>query len=145
MKDSFVQDLLYFRFTYYSLLTGGSTDESILEQEDFYVVFLSKKDEPVVKFFSIQTPDHAHVEGLKKCIKNTFHSISIVSMYQRLANLNVEGASVNTGVHGGLGVTMKESAIWINVIHCFNHSLYTFNKNFFKEVDNMLLKLFYLY
>ena len=66
-------------------------------------------------------------------------------MYQRLANLNVDGASVNTGVHGGLGVKMKESAPWINVIHCFNHSLDTFDKTFFKEVDNMLLKLFYLY
>ena len=42
-------------------------------------------------------------------------------------------------------VKMKESAPWINVIHCFNYSLDTFNKTFFKEVDNMLLELFYLY
>ena len=45
---------------------------------------------------------------------------------------------------------MKEYAPWINVIHCFNHSLElavkdTFDKTFFKEVDNMLLKLLYLY
>ena len=44
-------------------------------------------------------------------------------MYQRLANLNVDGASVNTGVHGGLGVKMKESAPWINAIHCLKLSL----------------------
>ena len=66
-------------------------------------------------------------------------------MYQHFANLNVDGASVNTGIHGGLGVKMKESAPWINVIHCFNYSLDTFNKIFFNEVNNMLLKLFYLY
>ena len=54
-------------------------------------------------------------------------------MYQRLANLNVDGASVNTGVHGGLGVKMKESAPWINVMHCFNHSLDTLDKTFFKK------------
>ena len=41
---------------------------------------------------------------------------------------------------------MKQSAPWINVIHCFNHSSETavkdtFDKTFFKEVDNML----YLY
>ena len=88
---------------------------------------------------------HQIVEGLKKCIENAFRSIGIVSMYQRLANLNVDGAFVNTGVHGGLGVKMKESAPWINVIHRFNHSLDTFDKMFFKEVDSMLLKLFYLY
>ena len=125
MKDSFVEDLL--SANYYSLLTDGSTDASILEQEGFYVLFLSKKGEPVVKFFSIQTPDHAHAEGLKKCLENAFHSINIVSKYQCLANLNVDGASINTGVHGGLDVKMKESAPWINVIHCFNHSLDTFD------------------
>ena len=71
-------------------------------------------------------------------------------MYQHLANLNVDSASINTGIHCGLGVKMKEYAPWINVIHCFNHSLELavkdiFDKTFFKEVDNMLLKLFYLY
>ena len=44
-------------------------------------------------------------------------------MYQRLANLNVDGASVNTGIHGGLGVKMKDYAPWVNVMHCFNYSL----------------------
>ena len=71
-------------------------------------------------------------------------------MYQRLANLNVDGASVNTGVHGGLGVKMKDYAPWVNVMHCFNYSLElavkdTFDKTFFKKVDSMLFKMFYLY
>ena len=70
MKDCFVEDLR--SANYYSLLTDGSTDASILEQEGFYLLFPSKKGEPVVKFFSIQTPDHAHAEGLKKCIKVLF-------------------------------------------------------------------------
>ena len=148
MKDSLVKDLL--SANYHSLLTDGSADASILEQEVIYVFFLSKKGEPVIKFFNIQTPDHAHAGTLKKCIETTFHSISTVSMYQRLANLNIDSASINTGVHGGLGGKMKESASWINVIHCFNHSLELavkdiFHKTFFKEVNNMPLKLYYLY
>ena len=143
MKDSFVEYLL--SANYYSLLTNANTNVSILEQEVIYVLFLSKNGEPVVKFFSIQTSDYADAEGLKKCIENALHSIGIVSLDQRLANLNV-----NTGVHGGLGVKMKKSAPWINVRHCFNHSLEfavknTFHKTLFKEVDNMLLKLFYFY
>ena len=109
MKDSFAA-------SYYSLLIDGSTSTSIIEQEVIYVLFLSKKGEPVIKFFSIQTPAHVHAEGLKKCIENAFHSIVIVSMYQCLANLNVDNTSMNTGVHGGRGVKMKESAPWINVI-----------------------------
>ena len=62
MKDSFIEDLL--SANYYSLLTDGSTNASILEQEGFYILFLSEKCEPVIKFFSIQTPDHAHAERL---------------------------------------------------------------------------------
>ena len=136
MKDFFVEDLL--SANYYSLLTDGSTDASILEQEVIYVFFPSKKGEPVIKFFSIQAPDHAHAEGFKKCIGNAFYSIGIVSMLQRLANLNVDNASVNTGVHCGLGVKMKESVPWINVIHCFIYSLElavkdTFDKTFLRK------------
>ena len=61
----------------------------------------------------------------------------------------MDGASVNTGIHNGLGIKMRESAAWLNTIQCFNHSLQlavkdTFNTTFFKEVVNMLLKLFYL-
>ena len=47
IKDFFVEDLL--SANYYSLLPDGSTNASILEQEGFYVLFLSKKGEPVTK------------------------------------------------------------------------------------------------
>ena len=67
-----------------------------------------------------------------------------------MTNLSVDGASVNSGIHNGLGAKMRESIAWLSAIHCFNHSLElavkdTFNTTFFKEVDNMLLRLFYLY
>ena len=81
---------------------------------------------------------------------NAFHQIGIESVHQRMTNLSVDGASVNSGIHNGLGAKMRESTAWLSTIHCFNHSLElavkdTFNTTFFKEVDNMLLKLFYLY
>ena len=148
MKDSFINVLL--SANYHSILTDGSTDASILEQDIIYILYLSKEGEPDVKFFSIVTPEHVHTDGLKECIENTFHQIGIVSLYKCLANLSVDGASVNTGIHNGLGVKMRELAVWLSTIHCFNHSLElavkdTFNTTFLKEVDNMLLKIFYLY
>ena len=121
MKYSFINDQL--SANYYSTLTDGSTDASILEQKVIYVLYLSKESEPVVKFFIIATPEHAHADGLKECIENAFHRIGIISLYQRLANLSMDGASVNTGIHNGLGVKMGESAAWLRTIHCFNHSL----------------------
>ena len=91
-----------------------------------------------------------HADGLIECIKNAFHWVGIGSLYQRLVNLSVDGASVNTGIQNGLGAKMRESAACLSTIHCFNHSLElavkdTFNTTFFKQVDNMLLKLFYFY
>ena len=78
---------------------------------------------------------------------NAFHQIGTVSVHQRMINLSMDGASVNSGIHNGLGAKMRESTAWLSTIHCFNHSLEdtvkdTFNTTFFKEVDIMLLKLF---
>ena len=147
MKDSFVKDLL--DANYYSVLTDGSTDASITEQEVVYVLYLSG-GEPKVKFLGIEAPEQATADGLKENIEKAFQNIGITPMYDSLANLCVDGASVNTGIHNGLGAKMKAHAEWLTIIHCFNHNLELavkdcFDKTFFKEIDNMLLKLFYLY
>ena len=49
---------------------------------------------------------------MKACIENAFEKIGVVPLYKRLANFNVDGASVNTGLHNGLGVKLRESAPW---------------------------------
>ncbi len=68
----------------------------------------------------------------------------------RLHALNIDGASVNTGIHRGLGARIRELAPWLTVVHCFNHRLElavkdAFKGTFFNEIDTMLLKLYYLY
>ena len=64
--------------------------------------------------------------------------------------MNVDGAAINTGIQSGLGVKFKETAPWINVIHCFNHRLELamkdmFSGTFFKDITTMLVKLYILY
>ena len=63
MKDSFINELL--STNYYSILTDRRTDASILEQAVIYILYLSKEGEPVVKFFSITIPEHAHAMNLR--------------------------------------------------------------------------------
>ena len=106
MKEDFVKDILNAR--YYSILTDGSTDASILEQEVLYVLFLSSSGVAVLKFLSVNTPQHAHADGLKQCIEDSFQRVGIPPVSSRLASMNVDGAAVNTGIHSGLGVTFKE-------------------------------------
>ena len=148
MKEDLVKDIL--NTPYYSILTDGSTDASILEQEVLYVLFLSSSGVPVLEFLSVDTPQHAHADGLKQCIEDSFQHIGITPLSSRLASMNVDGAAVNTGIHSGLGVKFKETTPWTSVIHCFNHCLELavkdmFNGTFFKGIDTMLVKLYYLY
>ena len=64
--------------------------------------------------------------------------------------LNVDGASVNTGVHNGVGVLMQADSPWLQVIHCFNHRLELaikddFKNDNFNKIDEMLMRFYYLY
>ena len=84
IKDDLVKDLLSAH--YYAILTDGSTDSSILQQEALYVLFLSPSSGlPVLKFLSVESPEHAHADGLKACMEDSFHRITItIQMVQPL-------------------------------------------------------------
>ena len=69
-----------------------------------------------MKFFSVDTPQHAHADGLKQCIEDSFQHIGINPLSSRLTSMNVDGAAVNTGIHSGLGIKFKKTAPWISVI-----------------------------
>ena len=75
MKEDFVKDILNGR--YYSYLTEGSTDASILDQEVLYVLFLSSSVVPVLTFLIVDTPQHARADDLKQCIEDSFQRIGI--------------------------------------------------------------------
>ena len=118
MKDSFVENL---GSANYSNLTNGSTELSMLEQELLYALYLSD-GKPIVKVLSIETLEHTHADGLKESIETTFQNIGITPMYNYLANLYTDQASVNTGIHNRLGVKMKADAPWLIAIHCLNYN-----------------------
>ena len=84
-------------------------------------------------------------------MKDSFERIGIAEFENRIHGLNVNGTSVDTGVHNGLGTKIgEEYAPWLTVIHCFNLRLELDVKDalkdtFFDEIDTMLLKLHYLH
>ena len=82
MKDFFEEDL--HSASYYSILTNACTDSNVLEEEVVFVFYLSD-GEPVVKFKTIETPDHTHSDGLKESIETTFQNIKIATMYNFLS------------------------------------------------------------
>ena len=74
-------------------------------KECVYLLFL-KSGKPLLKFLSIEAANHANAEGIFECIKTAFEQIGILDFQKRIMGLNVDGASVNTRVHNGVGVLM---------------------------------------
>ena len=134
---------------YFSLLTDGSTDSAVIEEEMLYLLFLNER-KPEKKIFSIETPSHTTAEGLKEAKSSAFKISGMTESHTKLAGFNVDGASVNTGIHKGSAQLLCESSPCLNVVHCFNHRLGlaikdVFKATFFEDVDTMLNKLYYLY
>ena len=78
-----------------------------------------------------------------------FERIGILDFQKRIMGLNVDGASVNTGVHNGVGVLIQADSPWLQVIHCFNHLELAikdaFKNNNFNKIYEMVMKFYYLY
>ena len=133
---------------YFCILSDGSTDSSVIKEELVYLLFL-KSGKPLWKFLSIESANNANAEDIIECIMTAFERIGILDFQKRIMELNVDGASVNTGVHNGVGVLIQADSPWLQVIHCFNHLELAVkdafkNKNFNKIVE-MLMKFYYLY
>ena len=57
-----------------------------------------------MKFLSIEPANNANAEGIIECIKTTFEQIGILDFQKIIMGLNVDGVSVNTGVHNSVGL-----------------------------------------
>ena len=102
IKESLVKELPNAR--YYSLLMDRRTDDAVIKEELVYVLFVNNGGYPNVKFLSIECPTHTDAKGLKEAIKLSFSRIGLVNFSSKLHGFNVDGASVNTGIHKGLTV-----------------------------------------
>ena len=90
------------------------------EQEPVYVLFL-KNGRAVLKSLGTENPQAADAHHLVDCVKDAFHCFAIVYFSSHLHGLNVDGASVNLGIHKGLASLLKDESPWLTAVHCFNH------------------------
>ena len=133
----------------FPVLTEGSTDSAVIEEEVLYLLFLNE-GKPEIKFFSIETPSHTTAEGLKEAISSALKRTRMTEFHTKLADFNVDDTSVNTGIHKVLAQLLHESSPCLNVVHCFNHRFELAIKDmlkatFFKDINTLLNKLYYLY
>ena len=135
---------------YFSVLSDGSTDSAVTEQETIYVLFTCEGT-PVLKYLSIENVKNVDAAGLKSTLEVAFDCFGITPCYDKLVGLNLDGASINMGKHNGLNVLVQDEAPWVVVVHCFNHWLELAIKDafiestFYLNIDEILSKLYWLY
>jgi hypothetical protein len=142
---------------FYSVLSDGSTDNSITEKEVIYVLYFdpySKDDEVEVKltFLYLKDVPKADAQGIKTAIEDSFHSLGILpsELYSKLVGFGADGASVNSGNKNGVKALLEERAPWLVYTWCIAHKLELALKDAldgtaFEKVDEMLNKLYSIY
>ena len=105
---------------------------------------------PTLKYFSIESVSNVDAKGIKETIKTAFACFGISNFTSRLLGLNVDGASVNMGIHQRLLTLIKREAPWLSLVHCSNHRVELAIKDSFANfsftiVDELLMELYYLY
>ena len=86
-----------------TIFCDESTDNSIIEQEVWYVIFTNPETfKPAMKFFEVVAPtDSQDAPGLKTAIFAIFHKHSLESVLGKIVFLSSNGASVNSSKDSG--------------------------------------------
>ena len=150
---------------FYSFLMDGSTDAGNVEQELVVILTCMKDDvaeemKSCTRFLSLESPEKANASGLVKCLSQSLAPLGITDILDEnmlsaegkpvLVGGGTDGASVNVAEHNGMKGMMLSSHPWLVWSWCYAHHLELASKNaltsdLFISIDEMLLRLFYLY
>ena len=163
-RQQYLQSLCETKFC--SFLMDGSTDAGNVEQE--LVILLScKKDErsgeikSYARFLSVVTPEQTDASGLIKSLSESLSPLGIDNVLDQGSLLGAEGkpilvgggtdgAAVNVAQQNGMRGIMQNAHPWLVWSWCYAHRLELACKNaltskLFKDIEEMLLRLYYLY
>ena len=105
----------------FSLLTDGSTDSGIIEEEIMFVKYM-KGGVQTTKFLSIQPPETGNGVGLKAAVEKGFESVGFLDWKQHITSIGTDGAAVNTGQNNGLVALLKKDGMpWLTGFWCAAH------------------------
>ncbi|XP_064644698.1 E3 SUMO-protein ligase KIAA1586-like [Lineus longissimus] len=155
LAETLKNDLVKAKF--YSVLCDGSTDCTITEKEVVYVLYFDPVGDPdkvqvKLTFLYLKDVGVPNAPGIQSAIERSFQSLGILpcEMYRKLVGFGADGASVNSGDKAGVKALLSKHAPWLVFQWCVAHRLELALKDalkdtYFKKVDHMLMRLFYLY
>ena len=151
---------------FYSVLFDSTTDNAVAEQEAVFVLYfdpapsepeLSNDSEPMVKvktgFLSIQNLRSSDAQGVLAALKMSLENLGLSQEGEippTLIGLGGDGCSTNRGQTSGVQALFKKEFPWSVFSWCVAHRLElalkdALSNTYFKEVDELLLRLYYLY
>lgn len=141
-----------------SILSDGSTDISVVEQEVVYVRYIKSNGRADTVLVNIVAPEHGHGLGLFEAIKTALLSIGLDFENMRhdqpgpsLVCANFDGASVMQGRKSGVVGHILNEIPDIIPIHCIAHKLElavldsTKNIPFLKRNEDTMKGIFIMY
>ena len=145
-------------------LMDGTTDSGHLEDELVVVQHCwrdtsTKEIKSSVRYVSVVNPSKADTDGLVTCLTEPMERLGIIDFLSKESVLDAkpiligggtDGASVNIGLHKSIKERFQSRLPWIFWSWCFAHRLELASKDalssrLFKSVEEMLLRLYYLY
>ena len=115
-----------------SILTDGSTDSGILEQEIVYVRYLNENNKPITQFAGLKNPMKADALGIISAIEDVMKSLNVSELsdeeyleavYKKLVNGNFDGVSVMSRNKSDVQARLKEKQPGMVYTHCTAHRL----------------------
>ena len=139
---------------FFSLQADGTTDSGNIENKLFMILYLDpyRTDGQVHiqnRFFTTRYLKCGTAEGLYNAFGNALEYMGLEESKSKLIGFGCDGTNVNIADGGLKGLLTKEFP-WLVVNWCLSHRLELAIKDalkstFFESVDELLLRLYYLY
>lgn len=144
----------------------GSADKGRVKNELFVILFCKRDDtqqqiKTCARYFCVLEPTKADADGLVECLSRALKSMGIENLLERecvlsarelpvLVGCGTDGASVNVSDQNGMRGKLQATLPWLYWAWCYAHRLELACKNafsscLFHDIDDMLLRLYYLY
>ena len=128
------------RANFIAILTDGTTDAAIIEQEVMHPLYLDLDD---------FVPQLLHAAILKSAIVNAFTENGMEDALRKIVFFGSDETWTNSGLKSGLITKLKEDFEWVVFVWCLSHRLELAMKDslktFMAPIDDSLRHLCYMY
>ena len=134
---------------YFSILSDGSTDSGVIEQELFYVLYVGSDGHIGQNYLKMASVSEGTAESLTSLLLNTVAAVGLDDTSKHtMVGFGADGDSVNMGRKKGVAARLRVDKPWLVTVHCFNHRLElavkdAFAGTFYTNVFDTFTQIYY--